>query len=139
MAFVKKIVSCKCGRNFYFEFGSDMEVEDLTVSSKCPSCGNGLYVSVSSMGSSQAPSASAQEQPAGQVFPPIPGIGQQADAPSNDWNIEELEHAPGTQAQESAQASSVSSGEPLELGKKPITSSKSSAINDAMNDLFKEE
>lgn len=139
MAFVKKVVSCKCGRNFYFEFSSDMEVEDLTVSSKCPSCGNGLYVTVSSMGSAQSPASPApvadlQAQPGlTSISSPSPESSRQ-----NDWNIEDLEHVPSSQEAESTRASEVSpsaSG----LGKQAPPGSKSSAINDAMNDLFKEE
>ncbi|MFA5106103.1 MAG: hypothetical protein WC506_04025 [Candidatus Micrarchaeia archaeon] len=134
MAFVKKVVSCRCGRNFYFEFSSDMDVEDLTVSSKCPSCGNGLYVTVSSMGSAQSPAAQAADQQAQPGLSVIPAPSQPVQ--QNDWNIEDLEHVPPA---ESTQASEISSGSSLDAGKQISTGSKSRALNDAMNDLFKEE
>jgi hypothetical protein len=65
MVSLKKYVSCKCGQNSYFDFNSDMSVEDITVSARCPSCGASIHVAVSSMLSpSQSPVPVSQE-PAG--------------------------------------------------------------------------
>ena len=39
MVSLKKYVPCKCGANNSFDFNSDMQVEDLTLTARCPSCG----------------------------------------------------------------------------------------------------
>ena len=52
MVSLKKYVPCKCGSNSYFEFNSDMSVEDISVSARCPSCGASVSISVSSLLSS---------------------------------------------------------------------------------------
>ncbi len=59
MVSLKKYVPCKCGANNSFSFDSDMNVEDVTVSARCPSCGASIHVSVSSLFSPSQPSASS--------------------------------------------------------------------------------
>ena len=65
MVSLKKYVPCKCGAVNSFDFSSDMNIEDITVSARCPSCGAGIHVSVSALLSSSqsAPATPAQEQP----------------------------------------------------------------------------
>lgn len=46
---IKKIFSCKCGRNSLFEFASELEVEDITISARCPGCGTSVMITLSSM------------------------------------------------------------------------------------------
>ncbi len=153
MAVVKKSVSCKCGKSFYFEFASDMEVEDLTVSSRCSSCGNGLYISVSSMGAPK-PSIAQEISIASQVSPSLDSLVSapaSASEPASDWNIGELEHIAPSQsglAQAAAQSESSSGQAPAQQPdtassalpeKKVSVGSKSAALNDVMHELFREE
>ncbi len=49
MVSVRKTLKCSCGTYMNFTFESDMPVEDLTVSGKCPSCGKTVQISVVSM------------------------------------------------------------------------------------------
>lgn len=61
MVSFKKYFSCKCGSNSSFEFNSDMSVEEITVSARCPSCSSNIHVSVSALLSSpQQPSPPSQ-------------------------------------------------------------------------------
>lgn len=65
MVSLKKYVPCKCGANNSFDFTSDMNVEDLTICAKCPSCSAGIQITVSSFlsgGQQQLPQASAVQQ-----------------------------------------------------------------------------
>ena len=39
MVSLRKYVPCKCGANNSFDFSSDMAVEDLTLTARCPACG----------------------------------------------------------------------------------------------------
>ena len=61
MVSLKKYVSCKCGASNSFSFDSDMNVEEISISARCPMCGATIHVSVSSLLSapsqSQAPSS----------------------------------------------------------------------------------
>ena len=63
MVSLKKYVACKCGANSSFDFSSDMQIEDLTVSGRCPSCGASIHVSVSSLLSPSQPQETAPQQP----------------------------------------------------------------------------
>ena len=71
MVSFKKYFSCKCGSNSSFEFNSDMSVEEITVSARCPSCNANIHVSVSALLSSPStpasPSAISLETPAVQA------------------------------------------------------------------------
>jgi hypothetical protein len=66
MVSFKKYFSCKCGANSSFEFVSDMAVEEITVSARCPSCSANIHVSVSALLSaqSQSPVSPSSEAPA---------------------------------------------------------------------------
>jgi len=67
MVSLKKYIPCKCGANNSFDFSSDMNIDDLTLSTRCPSCGASIAISVSSLLSqpslsASSPSASPVEQ-----------------------------------------------------------------------------
>ncbi|MCX6772452.1 MAG: hypothetical protein NTV88_01630 [Candidatus Micrarchaeota archaeon] len=66
MVSLKKYIACKCGSNNSFSFDSDMNVEDISVSARCNSCGATVHISVSSLLSSPSlsqPSAPANPSP----------------------------------------------------------------------------
>ncbi len=71
MVSLKKYVPCKCGANNSFDFSSEMNVEDITVSARCPSCGASITVSISSMlaapSSPSLPSVSSMGDPASAI------------------------------------------------------------------------
>ncbi len=70
MVSFKKCFSCKCGANSTFEFVSDMAVEEIVVSARCPSCQANIHVSVSALLSSppQSPASPSSEAPAVQAL-----------------------------------------------------------------------
>ena len=49
MVSLKKYIPCKCGANNSFDFNSDLAVEDLTLTARCPACGASVCISVSSL------------------------------------------------------------------------------------------
>jgi len=49
MVSLKKYIPCKCGANNSFDFNSDMQVEDLTLTARCPSCGASVCISISAL------------------------------------------------------------------------------------------
>ena len=59
MVSLKKYVPCKCGANNSFDFNSDMNIEDLTLTARCPACGASVCISISAL-LSQSYSAPAQ-------------------------------------------------------------------------------
>lgn len=61
MVALKKAVLCKCGSYCSFDFSSDMQIEDITVSARCPSCGANVHISVSAMLSSPSQIAPSQD------------------------------------------------------------------------------
>ncbi|MEM4634157.1 MAG: hypothetical protein QW275_03315 [Candidatus Anstonellaceae archaeon] len=65
MVSLKKYVLCKCGASNSFEFSSDMPIEDVSVSARCPACGSSIHISVSSMLSAQ-PAVQVQSEKASQ-------------------------------------------------------------------------
>jgi transcription elongation factor Elf1 len=71
MVSLKKYFSCKCGANSSFEFNSDMSVEEITISARCPSCSANIHVSVSALlsppGTPAPPMAISLETPAAQA------------------------------------------------------------------------
>ena len=58
MVSLKKYVPCKCGANNSFDFSSDLSVEDLTLTARCPSCGASVCISISALLSQPSPSQS---------------------------------------------------------------------------------
>jgi hypothetical protein len=71
MVSLKKYIPCKCGANNSFEFNSDMNIEDLTLSARCPSCGASVTISVSALLSQQPAQAAAAPTPSPESFPPV--------------------------------------------------------------------
>ena len=69
MVSLKKYVPCKCGANNSFEFNSDMNIEDLTLSARCPKCGASVTISVSALLSQEPP-----QQPAPTPTPEFPPV-----------------------------------------------------------------
>lgn len=69
MVSLKKYISCKCGANNSFEFNSDMQVDDLTLSARCPKCGSSVTISVSALLSQQPPQEPSP--PPTPEFPPV--------------------------------------------------------------------
>jgi hypothetical protein len=62
MVSLKKYIPCKCGANNSFDFSSEMNIDDLTLTARCPSCGASVCVSVSSLlSNSTAPAVLAAE------------------------------------------------------------------------------
>jgi hypothetical protein len=62
MVSLKKYVPCKCGANNSFDFSSDMNIDDLTLSARCPVCGASVCISISSLLSgAPAPSTPAAQ------------------------------------------------------------------------------
>jgi len=49
MVSLKKYVPCKCGANNSFDFSSDMSIDDLTLTARCPSCGASVCISISAL------------------------------------------------------------------------------------------
>ena len=58
MVSLKKYIPCKCGANNSFDFNSDMQIEDITVSARCGACGASIAISVSALLTTPAPSPS---------------------------------------------------------------------------------
>lgn len=76
MVTLKKYVPCKCGANNSFDFSSDMNIDDLTLSARCPSCGASVCISISAL-LSNAPLTPA---PAAPSTPDTTLVQAQADA-----------------------------------------------------------
>ncbi|MEM2963241.1 MAG: hypothetical protein QXW70_00885 [Candidatus Anstonellales archaeon] len=49
MPTIKKSFRCSCGAYISLDFSSDMNIDELTASGTCRSCGNVLHISVVSM------------------------------------------------------------------------------------------
>lgn len=67
MVSLKKYINCKCGANNSFDFSSDLNIDDITVSARCPACGASVAISVSALISaplapSQAPPPATEQQ-----------------------------------------------------------------------------
>jgi len=59
MVSLKKYIPCKCGANNSFDFSSDLNIDDLTLSARCPICGASVCISISALiSNSPAPSVS---------------------------------------------------------------------------------
>jgi hypothetical protein len=78
MVSLKKIVPCKCGANNSFDFSSDMSVDDLTLSARCPSCGASVCISISSLLSAPA-QVPPDALPTVQIADPSPAADTQPD------------------------------------------------------------
>lgn len=65
---VKKMFSCKCGKSSVFEFASELEIEDVTISASCPSCGANVMITMSAImkkkAEASAPAANASSESA---------------------------------------------------------------------------
>ena len=62
MVSLKKYINCKCGANNSFDFSSDMGIDDLTLTARCPTCGASVCISISSL-LSGAPAPSLPAMP----------------------------------------------------------------------------
>ncbi|GAG05512.1 unnamed protein product, partial [marine sediment metagenome] len=49
MVNLRKSVLCKCGSTYVFELSTDLIVDDVTISGRCPSCGSSLQITVSAL------------------------------------------------------------------------------------------
>lgn len=49
MVNVRKGVLCRCGITCMFELSTDMAVDDITISGRCPSCGASLQITLSAL------------------------------------------------------------------------------------------
>ncbi len=58
MASIRKTIKCSCGAYSNFDFNTDMNLEDLTIEGRCPSCGKDMHISIVSMGSGSSSSGS---------------------------------------------------------------------------------
>ena len=65
MVTLKKYVLCKCGASNSFDFSSDMQIEDITVSARCVSCSATVHISISAL-------LSTPTQPAQQAHEHVP-------------------------------------------------------------------
>ena len=91
MVSFKKYFACKCGANSSFDFSSDMGVEEITVSARCPSCSANIHVSVSALlsGQQQAP---AQPQAESQQ-PAVQAVNEMSQAQMDKETKENVEQA----------------------------------------------
>jgi len=55
---VKKVFACKCGKTSVFEFASELDVEDVTISANCSSCGANIMITMSALMKKKAEAAS---------------------------------------------------------------------------------
>jgi hypothetical protein len=77
---LKKLFSCKCGKAHAFEISSELNLEDVTVSGNCTSCGMAMHITMSAMmGGSAVPSSA--------------GGAESAIEPVEDHGIEQAEYA----------------------------------------------
>jgi len=86
MVTLKKYVLCKCGASNSFDFSSEMQIEDITVSARCVSCGSSVHISISALLSSPSQqraqtSISTQQEAAQQA-------AQEASEPSMMDNLD---------------------------------------------------
>lgn len=87
MVSLKKYIACKCGANNSFDFSSDMNVEEISVSARCNSCGAAMHVSVSSLLS--APQSSyLQSQPSAPAVPEPAAVPEQSERETKE-NVEQ--------------------------------------------------
>ncbi|MCX6770462.1 MAG: hypothetical protein NTX79_00235 [Candidatus Micrarchaeota archaeon] len=63
MVSLKKYAPCRCGANNSFDFNSDLAVEDLTLTARCPSCGASVTISISSLFSPLQPASPSPATP----------------------------------------------------------------------------
>jgi hypothetical protein len=78
MVSLKKSIPCKCGANNSFDFSSDMQIEDLTLSARCTSCGAAVCISLSSLFSAPA-TPPTQSTPVVQISDPAPAPAAKED------------------------------------------------------------
>ncbi len=44
---MKKVFTCKCGQTSSFEFNTDLSLDDVTISARCPSCSMQVMITLS--------------------------------------------------------------------------------------------
>ncbi len=91
MVSLKKYVLCKCGASNFFDFSSDMPIEEITVSARCSSCGATVHVSVSALLS--APTAPLQQSPASEPIVAASGSTPSMHEEVSDETKENIEQA----------------------------------------------
>ncbi|MFA4983230.1 MAG: hypothetical protein WC588_03360 [Candidatus Micrarchaeia archaeon] len=91
MVSLKKYVLCKCGASNFFDFSSDMPIEEITVSARCASCGATVHVSVSALLS--APSSPAQQPLASEPIVTASGPSPTMHEEVSDETKENIEQA----------------------------------------------
>ena len=91
MVSFKKYFSCKCGSGSSFEFNSDMGVEEITVSARCPSCSASIHVSVSALLS--APPQPAQPSQAQVETPVVQAVSEMEKSQNDKETRENVEQA----------------------------------------------
>ena len=84
MVSLKKYIPCKCGANNSFDFNSDLSVEDLTLTARCPACGASVCISISAL-----LSQSSQSQPPAPVTIAEPATVTEHLAPETKENVEQ--------------------------------------------------
>lgn len=62
---VKKTFACKCGKTSVFEFASELDVEDVTISANCSSCGANVMITLSALMKKKSETAGANSSQAG--------------------------------------------------------------------------
>lgn len=87
MVSLKKYFACKCGVNSSFDFNSDMSVEEITVSARCPSCSANIHVSVSALLSPPAQPEAGSQQPA------VQAVNEMSQAQADKETKENVEQA----------------------------------------------
>ena len=88
MVSLKKYIPCKCGANNSFGFSSDMQVEDLTLSARCPACGASVCITISALLSNLPSQPAAPSTPSEPVTPDAALVSAHSDAESKA-NVEQ--------------------------------------------------
>lgn len=77
---VRKVIPCKCGVQNTFNFDSDLDIEDLSITGKCPSCGSVVHVSISALLKPAPLQIGQPSAPSLPYSPPAQGLGGLDDA-----------------------------------------------------------
>ena len=88
MVSLKKYVPCKCGASNSFDFSSDMQIEDLTLSARCTSCGASVCITISALLSNLPSQPSAIATPSEPATPNAALVSAHSDAESKA-NVEQ--------------------------------------------------
>lgn len=74
---IRKVIPCKCGLQNTFNFETELDVEDVSITGKCPSCGSVVHVSISALlkpAPLQMPSTPSVLQANEPATPPAQGL-----------------------------------------------------------------